>query len=147
MARMLYDSPAENMNKARIKILVDSSYEPNISSYFTDNNLKPFHDVEMGGQCISMVPISEIVDMVTSGVEFSLYKLEDLTFIVDSLDAYIKYILHNDVQVSIDRMDKDSADFLTNCKETLDLMKIQLSKNAYKKIKGKRARTLHDIID
>lgn len=90
---IIYRDVADMINKRNFKVIVNETYQPVIHPLFLEEDAPPPINtpspMDENNKCISMVPTSFIIDMVTNKVEFSLYNRDDIFEITELLRMYI----------------------------------------------------------
>ena len=124
--RVIYDSPEQAMNESRIKIFVSSGYERVIPQYFKDNNIQPIYDVD-NEDCVSFVPIVELVYMFAEKVEFRVADIEDIDYIRTIVKNYLEYIKDPEF-FKVQNMTIDQKNIIERCEKFLNEMDYQINR-------------------
>ncbi len=120
---IMYRDIADMINKRKFKIIVNETYQPVIHPVFLQDGAPPPvcnpGPMDEGNKCITMLPISFIIDMVVNGVEFALYERDDVFVITELLRMYIA--TYKDI-LAISK-DAEQLSFMKNAETTYAIMK------------------------
>ena len=143
---VIYRDIADMINKRNFKVIVNETYQPVIHPIFLQENAPPPvyapDPMDENNKCISMVPISYIIDMMTNGTEFSLYNRDDIFEITELLRMYIETY---EEYVNRSR-DIDQIAFMKHAKETYKIMQDRVDRRRRQMKHPPAPKTIADII-
>lgn len=147
MALNMFNDPADCMNKTCVKVYIDSGYERNVNQYFLDNNIQPNYEV-VGEDCLSVIPIMELCEILIDGVPFTFVDSVDVLPIIQIITDYENSV--KEFGVHLGNTDIDDTD--RNVLELCDKAKVKLFQVVERErlrnpnFKGIKQQTLADII-
>ena len=145
MALNIYNDIATCVNKTCVRILVDSSYERYIDPYYTENNIAPIYEIE-GEECLSLVPIREMLEMIHDGVPFTIVTPKDIPDVVTIVSHYLQTMDTFKVDENSETTPEEVAETIKLCKEGLPTLLQLLDQEKILHPERPGNRTLLDVI-
>lgn len=143
---IIYRDIADMINKRNFKVIVNETYQPVIHPLFLKEDAPPPvyapGPMDENNKCISMVPISYIIDMMSNGTEFSLYNRDDVFEITELLRMYIETY---EEYINQSR-DVEQMSFMKHAKETYKIMQDRVERRRRQMKRPPAPKSITDII-